>query len=207
MNRALLLVDLQNDFMPGGSLAVTDGDAVVPVANRLMGRYPLVVATQDWHPADHGSFAANHPGADLYALADLNGLEQVLWPVHCVQGSEGAAFHQDLDQKPLTKVFPKGTDPGVDSYSGFWDNGQRHASGLADWLREQAVDGVDILGLATDFCVRATSLDAVREGFATRLIVPGCRAVNLQPEDGEQALAEMREAGVELLHSEAEAGA
>ena len=197
--RALILVDLQNDFMPGGALAVPEGDAVVPLANELLTRYPIVVATQDWHPANHGSFAANHQGAAIYDQIELAGLPQVLWPVHCVQGTEGAAFHRDLARDQITKVFPKGTDPTIDSYSGFHDNGHRHSTGLAEWLREQQVDAVDVLGLATDYCVKFTALDAQAEGFATRLIAPACRAVNLQPGDDARALDELRAAGVTVL--------
>ena len=197
--RALILVDLQNDFMPGGALAVPEGDAVVPLANELLTRYPIVVATQDWHPANHGSFAANHQGAAIYDQIELAGLPQVLWPVHCVQGTEGAAFHRDLARDQITKVFPKGTDPTIDSYSGFHDNGHRHSTGLAEWLREQQVDAVDVLGLATDYCVKFTALDAQAEGFATRLIAPACRAVNLQHGDDARALDELRAAGVTVL--------
>jgi nicotinamidase/pyrazinamidase len=196
--RALILVDLQNDFMPGGALAVREGHATVPVANRLMPHYPLVVATQDWHPAKHGSFAANNPGAAVGSLGQLGGLPQVMWPVHCVQGTEGAAFHRDLDTSRISRIFPKGTDPGVDSYSGFWDNGYRQSTGLGEWLRAQGVTGVDVMGLATDYCVKFTALDAVKAGLDARLLVDGCRAVDLAPGDGDRAIAAMRDAGVAI---------
>ncbi|MCA9660104.1 MAG: bifunctional nicotinamidase/pyrazinamidase [Myxococcales bacterium] len=199
--KALILVDLQNDFMPGGALAVAEGDAVVAVANRLIPRFELVVATQDWHPADHGSFAANHEGRRPGEVIDLEGLDQVLWPVHCVQGSAGAAFHADLDVDGLTEVFPKGQDATVDSYSGFFDNGKRRATGLGDYLKAQGVDEVFVMGLATDYCVKFTALDAAALGFKTSLVADGCRAVNLQPEDGAAAIAEMAAAGIEIVAS------
>lgn len=201
--KALILVDLQNDFMPGGALAVAEGDAVVAVANRLIPRFELVVATQDWHPADHGSFAANHGGRRPGEVIDLNGLEQVLWPVHCVQGSAGAAFHADLDVDGLTKIFPKGQDKAVDSYSGFFDNGKRRATGLGDYLKARGVDEVFVMGLATDYCVKFTALDAVALGLKTSLVADGCRAVNLQAEDGAAAIAEMAAAGIEIVASTA----
>jgi nicotinamidase/pyrazinamidase len=199
--KALVLVDIQHDFCPGGALAVPGGDEVVPVANRLAARFPLVVATQDWHPADHGSFAVNR-GRQPYELGELGGLPQVLWPVHCVQGSPGAAFHPALDTTRIARVFPKGTDPTIDSYSGFYDNGKRKATGLGDWLRGQGVDDVTVLGLATDYCVRATALDAVGLGFAVTLIEDGCRAVDLKPGDGARAIDELRAAGVRILGSD-----
>ena len=135
--RALIVVDVQNDFLPGGALAVPDGAAVVPVINRLMPRFGLVVATQDWHPADHGSFAANHPGRRVGEVIDLNGLPQVLWPVHCVADTAGAAFAPSVETCRFSRVFRKGTDPAVDSYSGLFDNGHRHATGLAAYLRDR----------------------------------------------------------------------
>lgn len=202
--RALLLIDLQYDSMPGGALAVREGDAVVPVANRLLADLPgvgcaLAVATQDWHPPGHRSFAAQHPGRSVGEVVDLDGLPQVLWPVHCVQGTGGAALHADLDQARLTRVFVKGTNPAIDSYSGFWDNGHRQSTGLGEWLRARGVTAVDVLGLATDYCVKFTALDAAREGFGVRLHLAGCRAVDLAPGDGERAVEEMRRAGVEVV--------
>ena len=200
--RVLILVDIQNDFCPGGALAVPDGDAVVEVANRLMPRFALVVATQDAHPPEHQSFAANHPGKRPYELIDLHGLPQVLWPVHCVAGSPGAAFHPQLAAAGIHAVFPKGTDPEIDSYSGFFDNGQRKATGLEELLRARGASELYVLGLATDYCVKATALDAVRLGFRTFVVEDGCRAVNLKPEDGALALEAMRAAGVTLCQSE-----
>lgn len=202
---ALLLIDIQNDFLPGGALAVPDGDAVIPVANRLAGgdAFDVVVASQDWHPADHGSFAANHEGRAPGEIIDLNGLEQVLWPVHCVQGSEGAAFADALDLGPVDAIFQKGTDPAIDSYSALFDNGHRRATGLGGWLRDRDVDAVWILGLATDYCVKFTALDAVALGLRTHLVVDGCRGVGLAPGDVDAAIATMRAAGVAVVRAEA----
>ncbi|MDH3590241.1 MAG: bifunctional nicotinamidase/pyrazinamidase [Planctomycetota bacterium] len=196
---ALILVDLQNDFMPGGALAVREGDLVVAVANRLMPDYDHVVASQDWHPPDHLSFAVNHPGAEPGQKIELGGLPQVLWPVHCVQRSRGARLHADLDLSGLDFVVRKGMDRGIDSYSAFFDNGQRSATGLEPWLKERGIDAVDVMGLATDYCVKFTALDARRLGFAVRVITEGCRGVDLSPGDVEGALAELRDAGVEVV--------
>jgi nicotinamidase/pyrazinamidase len=200
--KALILVDIQNDFLPGGALAVPHGDEVIPVANRVQRAFELVVATQDWHPADHGSFAATHPGRNVGERATLGGLPQVLWPVHCVQHTRGAELAAALDTTRLARVFPKGTEPEIDSYSGFFDNGHRKATGLGDYLRARGVTEVFVLGLATDYCVKATALDARQLGFATRLIVDGCRGVELSAGDIERALAELRAAGVEMVASE-----
>jgi nicotinamidase/pyrazinamidase len=193
---ALILVDIQNDFCPGGALAVRDGDAVVPVANTLAKKFELVVATQDFHPAGHLSFAVNHPGKREYERIDLDGLEQVLWPPHCVQGTDGCALHPALEQARIHKVFQKGTDARIDSYSGFYDNGHRRATGLSDYLHEQGVDRVWVLGLATDYCVKWTALDARKLGFEVHLVEDGCRGVALQPEDVPNALSAMHAAGV-----------
>jgi nicotinamidase/pyrazinamidase len=193
---ALLLVDLQNDFCPGGALAVPDGDQIFPRINELQKKFDLVVATQDWHPADHGSFAVNHPGKKPGDVVELAGLSQILWPVHCVQGTSGAALHPLLDRSAIERVFRKGMDPLTDSYSGFFDNGHRHATGLEAYLRERGIDSVYLCGLATDYCVKFTALDAVRLGFETFLIEDACRGVNLQPGDVERAVEEMKAKGV-----------
>jgi nicotinamidase/pyrazinamidase len=194
--RALILVDIQNDFCTDGTLAVPQGEVVVTVANRLMSLVDVVVATQDWHPAGHGSFAVNHPGRKLFEMAELGGLPQVLWPTHCVQWTGGALFHPDLDTRRIARVFPKGTDTGIDSYSGFFDNDRRKATGLGDWLKSQHVEEVLVCGLATDYCVKATAIDAAGLGFQTTLIEDACRGVGLQPTDIPAALTAMRQAGV-----------
>jgi nicotinamidase/pyrazinamidase len=201
--QALILVDIQNDFCPGGALAVPDGAAVVSIANSLMKRFPLLIATQDFHPRTHRSFAVNHPGRNTYEVIDLEGLPQVLWPVHCVAGSPGADFHPDLDSDRLDAVFAKGTDERIDSYSGFFDNGHRKSTGLADYLREKHVDEVFVMGLATDYCVKATALDAVQLGFRTYVIEDGCRGVGLAAGDIEAAKDELRAAGITLCQSAA----
>lgn len=199
--RALVLVDIQNDFCPGGALAVPDGDAVVSVANRLLGKFNLVVATQDWHPENHGSFAANHPGRQPYEMGELAGLPQVMWPVHCVQGTAGAQFHPDLNTTRIHRVFPKGTDPTIDSYSGFFDNGKRKETGLAQFLRSEGVQELFVMGLATDYCVRATAVDAIGLGFAVTLVQDGCRGVELNAGDIDRALTDMRSVGICITQS------
>ncbi len=196
MKAALILVDIQNDFLPGGSLAVAHGDEVVMVANRVQAEFELVLATQDWHPPDHGSFASNHPGHRIGDVIELAGMPQVLWPDHCVQNSRGAEFHRELDLSRVASVFRKGVDPDIDSYSGFYDNGHRRSTGLGESLRERAVTDVYILGLATDYCVKFSALDAIKLGFTTHVILEGCRGVELDKGDTQRAIDEMRASGV-----------
>ena len=196
--RALLLIDIQNDFMPTGALPVPRGDEVVGVANRLQPDYDLVVASQDWHPPDHGSFAANHAGKSPGETVELDGLRQILWPVHCVQGTPGAEFHPGLDRARVAHVVRKGTDPTIDSYSAFFDNAQRRDTGLGDWLKARGVDAVDVIGLATDYCVRFSALDARRLGLRVRVLLEGCRGVELNAGDCDAAVEEMRAAGAEI---------
>ena len=193
--KSLLLVDIQNDFLPGGALAVPGGDEIVPVVNALMPQFDLIVATQDWHPPDHGSFAANHPGRSPFEQGELDGLPQTLWPVHCVQNTGGALFAQGLDTRRVARVFPKGMDYRVDSYSGFFDNGRRAATGLSNWLKSQTVSELSVCGLATDYCVKFTVLDALREGLRVTLLADACRGVNLTPGDVDRAIGEMKNAG------------
>ena len=197
--KALIIVDVQNDFCPGGALAVPGGDGIIPAINRFQAEFELVVATQDWHPANHGSFAANHPGRQPGDEIELGGLRQTLWPVHCVQDTPGAELHPALDRGPIAAVFRKGLDPTVDSYSGFFDNGRRQATGLEDFLRQRGADELFICGLATDYCVKYTALDAVALGFRTRLVAAACRGVELRPGDVARALAEMAAEGVAIL--------
>lgn len=206
--KALLLVDIQNDFTPatpgkpGGALAVPNGDEVIGIANRLMPQYDLVIATQDWHPANHKSFASQHDGKQVGDVVVLCGVDQVLWPDHCIQGTPGADFCARLNRDGIHEVIRKGTDTHIDSYSGFFDNGppgHRKATGLANLFRERAVDEVHVMGLATDYCVKFTALDAVQLGFKTALIVEGCRGVDLSSGDCDRAVDAMREAGVEIV--------
>lgn len=201
MSRALILIDLQNDFLPGGALAVPEGDAVIDVANRMMPNFSTVVVSQDAHPRDHGSFAANQRGVEVGQVFDFNGLPQVAWPVHCVADTPGAALHKDLSTSGISKVIFKGTDPSVDSYSAFFDNGRRKSTGLAEWLRQREIKDLYIMGLATDFCVKFSVLDALQEGFSVWLIEDGCRGVNLKPGDSEQAISDMRKAGATIIWS------
>ncbi|QDU90346.1 nicotinamidase/pyrazinamidase [Pirellulimonas nuda] len=196
--KALILIDLQNDFLPGGALAVSGGDAVIPVANRLMPGYALVVATQDWHPADHLSFASQHPGKQVGQVTTVAGLEQVLWPDHCVQGTPGAQLAAGLNLGGVDHVVRKGADRAIDSYSGFFDNDRRTATGLGEYLRQQGVTALDVMGLATDYCVKYTALDAVGLGFETTLLVEGTRGVELESGDCDAAVEEMKRAGVKI---------
>jgi nicotinamidase/pyrazinamidase len=181
-NSALILVDIQNDFCPGGSLAVADGDRIVPVVNELQERFALVVATKDWHPPGHTSFVS-------------------LWPPHCVQETAGAEFVAGLDTSRLARVFLKGTDMEVDSYSGFYDNEHRRATGLGDYLKARGVTQVVIAGLATDYCVKFTALDAVMLGFDTTVVADACRGVEVQEGDTARALEEMAAAGIHITES------
>lgn len=200
--RALVLVDLQNDFMPGGALEVPRGDEVVATANRLARAFELVVATQDWHPPNHGSFASQHRGSQPSETIELNGLDQILWPDHCVEGTPGADFHPDLNRSLLDEIIRKGTDPGVDSYSAFFDNARRRSTGLDDLLRGREVGQLYLLGLATDYCVKFSVLDAVDLGFDTSVVVDGCRGIDLRPGDAERALDAMRAAGAKIVMSD-----
>ncbi len=197
--KALIVVDVQNDFLPGGNLAVPEGDAVVPFINEKMNEFDLVVATQDWHPPDHGSFASQHAGKRPGEIVELNGLDQILWPDHCVQGSFGASFASALNVAHIDYVVRKGMDREVDSYSGFFDNGHKVDTGPRAWLKTHDVDEIYIAGLAGDFCVKFTALDGASLGYRTFLYVAGTRAVNLEEGDFQRALEEMRDAGVGII--------
>jgi nicotinamidase/pyrazinamidase len=175
----LLIIDVQNDFCPGGALAVADGDAVVPVINRLAGRFGHVVLTQDWHPSGHSSFATSHPGSAAFESIAMPYGQQTLWPDHCVQGTPGAAFHPDLQTARAELVIRKGFRNAIDSYSAFYENDRRTPTGLAGYLRERGLRRVFLAGLATDFCVHYSAVDARRLGFDTVLIEDGCRAIDL----------------------------
>lgn len=204
--RALVVVDVQNDFMPFGSLPVVDGDAVVAVANRLMPHFGLVIASQDWHPADHASFASNHPGHAPGDVVEVAGAGQVLWPDHCVQNSPGASFHSGLDVARIDAVVHKGVHSEVDSYSAFFDNDRRRDTGLARLLGENGVGEVWLVGLTTDYCVRWTALDARELGLECTVVVDGVRAVDLAPGDGARALEELVRAGCRTVSSDAVVG-
>jgi nicotinamidase/pyrazinamidase len=200
--RALIVADPQYDFCPGGALAVPHGDETIEVANRVMPSFDLVVVTQDWHPADHKSFAVNNPGTRPGDVIELAGQPQVMWPEHCVQDTYGAEIHAGLDRSRITERFQKGTDREIDGYSAFFDNGRRRSTGLAEFLKARGVDQVYVMGLATDYCVRYTALDARELGFDVFVIEDGCRAIDLHPGDGQRALDEMREAGCTIVRSD-----
>ena len=200
---ALVIVDLQNDFLPGGALPVPHGDEVIALANELQDRFELVVATQDWHPANHGSFAENHPGKKPGDRIMLDGIEQILWPVHCVENTRGAEFASFFDRSRVARVFQKGIDPRIDSYSTFFDNAHRRTTGLGDFLKEQAVTDIYLLGLALDYCVKFSALDARGLGLNTHVIVDACRGIALEPDDLEKAIEEMERAGATILPSRA----
>ena len=178
-DEALIVIDIQNDFCPGGALAVTGGDAIIPQVNALMAEFACVVLTQDWHPADHSSFAANHPGAEAFSLIQMPYGPQVLWPVHCVQGSSGAEFHADLQTNPAQLIVRKGFRTGIDSYSAFFENDHSTPTGLEGYLRARGVKVLTLVGLATDFCVAYSALDAARLGFSVTLLESACRAIDL----------------------------
>ena len=197
MSKALIVIDIQNDFCPGGALAVAGGDAIIPRVNALMDDFPVRVLTQDWHPADHSSFAANHPGAEPFGLIDMPYGPQVLWPVHCVQGTQGAAFHAALRTDPADLVIRKGFRAAIDSYSAFFENDHETPTGLEGYLRTRGVTELTLVGLATDFCVAYSAIDAAKLGFAVTVLEGACRAIDL---DGslDKARADMRAAGVRL---------
>jgi nicotinamidase/pyrazinamidase len=202
MERALLVIDVQNDFCPGGSLAVPEGDRVVPVVNRLARRFPLVVATQDWHPPGHVSFASSHPGRKPYQVVDLpGGQRQTLWPDHCVAGSRGAELHPGLETAPLSLIVRKGTRVSQDSYSAFFENDRRTPTGLGACLRELDCAELYLCGLATDVCVYHSALDALRLGFAVRLVQDACRGIDVPPGSLRERLGELSAGGVRILDS------
>jgi nicotinamidase/pyrazinamidase len=197
--RALIIVDIQNDFCPGGALAVKEGDQIIPVINGLQNKFDLVVATQDWHPQNHGSFASNHPGKNIYDLIDLNGVQQVLWPDHCVQGTKGAELVENLNTEKIARIFKKGMNSKVDSYSGFFDNGGKNPSGLEHFLRKKKITEVYICGLALDYCVMFTALDSRKLGFQTSVILEACRGVESKPGDCARTITNMVQNGIHCV--------
>lgn len=200
MTEALIVIDVQNDFCPGGALAVAEGDAIIPGINALLRSAPVRVLTQDWHPASHASFAANHPGAAPFSQVDMPYGPQVLWPTHCVIGSQGAAFHPDLNADAADLVIRKGFRPGIDSYSAFFENDRSTPTGLEGYLRNRGVTALVLAGLATDFCVAYSALDAARLGFAVTVRMDLCRGIDM---GGTLATAcdQMRAAGVTLAEA------
>ncbi len=197
---ALLIVDVQNDFLPGGALAVKDGDAIISVINNLQNKFDLVVATQDWHPFDHKSFASSHPGKKAFEEIDLNGMPQVLWPDHCVQETEGSEFSSQLDTKRIETIFRKGMDKNIDSYSGFFDNGKKKATGMGAYLKGRGVTSIYVVGLAADYCVYFTSLDGLELGFDSTIITDATRAID--PENFKKVLKNFKAKGGKEIRSD-----
>ena len=196
--KALVVIDPQNDFCPGGALAVADGDSIMQPINEMMAAFDLVILTQDWHPEGHSSFASSHHGAAPFTVTDMPYGPQVLWPDHCIQASQGAAFHPALNTARADAVIRKGTNAAVDSYSAFFENDKATATGLAGLLRDRGCEELTMVGLATDYCVAWSALDGVANGFRVEVRLPACRAIDL---DGslDKALADMRQAGVTLV--------
>jgi nicotinamidase/pyrazinamidase len=176
--KALIIVDLQHDFLPGGALAVEHSNLIIPIVNNLQPQYDLVVATQDWHPSNHKSFASQHRGRNTFEVIDLNGLSQTLWPDHCVQGTSGAALTEELDQQRIEAIFRKGLNPEIDSYSGFFDNDRRKNTGLHGYLQDRNITEVHVCGLAADFCVHFTAMDALELGYRTAVVTKATKAIN-----------------------------
>ena len=196
-NSALLVIDVQNDFCPGGALAVEGGDQIVSRINGLIDDFPVTILTQDWHPADHSSFADNHAGKAPFEMIDMPYGAQVLWPAHCVQGTQGAAFHQDLNTDAADMIIRKGYNSAIDSYSAFFENDQKTATGLKGYLRTRGITDLTLVGLATDFCVHFSAVDAAKLGFSVTVLTDACRAIDM---DGSPAAANdaMRAGGVRL---------
>jgi nicotinamidase/pyrazinamidase len=197
--RTLIIVDAQIDFMPGGALEVKNGDTIVPVINELLPKFDLVGATQDWHPGSHKSFAVNHPGHNEFEVINLNGLEQTLWPPHCIQESRGAEFHPELLTGSIEAIFRKGMDVNIDSYSGFFDNGHKKSTGMGGYLREKGASDLYFCGLAADICVYYTLLDALREGFNATLIEEA--AIPLNQKDYPQIKQDILKKGGNVISS------
>jgi nicotinamidase/pyrazinamidase len=197
---ALIIVDIQNDFVSGGSLEVPFGEQIIPLVNELSTRFDMVVATQDWHPSSHKSFASNHHEKKAFDKIILGGLDQVLWPDHCIQGSSGAAFHHDLDMNRVEAIFRKGMDPDIDSYSGFYDNGHKKSTGLDGYLKARGVNEVYVCGLAGDYCVYFTAKDALKTGFKTYVIEDATRSINNK--DFANAKDDIRKAGGKIINSD-----
>jgi nicotinamidase/pyrazinamidase len=197
MTKALIVIDIQNDFCPGGALAVAGGDEIVPGVNALMAEYPAVILTQDWHPAGHSSFASAHPGAAPFSTTEMPYGTQVLWPDHCVQGSPGAAFHAALDTDRADLIIRKGVNPAIDSYSAFFENDQTTPTGLEGYLRTRGITELTMVGLATDFCVNFSATDAARLGFSVTVRQDLCRGIDMEG-SLDAALAGLREAGVAI---------
>jgi nicotinamidase/pyrazinamidase len=198
--KTLVIVDAQNDFMPGGSLEVADGDKIIPIINDLIPKFDLVIGTQDWHPKSHKSFAANHKDKELFQEIEWKGIKQTLWPIHCVQNSRGAEIHKNIKSENMEAIFRKGTDINIDSYSAFYDNGHKKATGLTGYLKEKKAKDLYFTGLAADVCVYFTMKDAVNEGFKVNLIIEGTKA--LDDKTFKNQLEELKEKGVKVVSAD-----
>ena len=199
--KALLIVDVQNDFFEGGALEVPKSNRIIPVINKIIPNFELVIFTKDWHPSNHKSFASNNISKNIYEQINMNGITQILWPDHCIQNTFGSEIHSVINIPKNAFFFTKGNDPEVDSYSGFFDNRKSHSTKLSEFLKREKVNDIFICGLATDFCVKFTALDAIEEGFKTFLISDASKAVNINPDDFEKAIEEMKNKGVEIINS------
>lgn len=197
--KTLIIIDVQNDFIPGGTLAVPGGDEIIDLINKLQPQFELIIATQDWHPLNHSSFAISHPGKSEFDTIEWHGQQQVLWPVHCVQNTEGASFHKDLDTARIETIFRKGTNVSIDSYSGFYDNSHLKSTGLSGYLKEKGATDLYFCGLAAEYCVNFSMKDALSEGFNATLIEDATRALNQQ--DFQEAKNEIRALGGRILLS------
>lgn len=195
--KALVIIDVQNDFLLNGSLEVPNGDDVIKPINEIISNYKLVVATKDWHPLDHISFASNHLDKNIGDIITVNNIDQILWPEHCVQESRGSDFPMTLNFKTINKIIYKGTNSQIDSYSGFHDNGKIRSTGLSDYLKANNVTSIDYVGLVTEYCVKFTVFDSIKEGFKTRVILKGIKGINL--DESNKALEEMKLKGIDLL--------
>lgn len=200
--KTLIIVDIQNDFFPGGALGIDDAFEIIPIINALMPKFDHIIATKDWHPKDHISFAENHPVKEPGDCIDIHGVEQILWPVHCVQNTEGSEFVPGLQTDRFEKIFYKGIDREIDSYSTFFDNEKKRSTGLGEYLKQKNLQDIYICGVATDYCVKYSVLDALDLGFTVTVIEHACKAVNLSPLDGEQALEEMLFRGGQITVSD-----
>ena len=194
---ALILIDIQNDFLPGGSLEVPNGDEIIDNINSIMDNYSMVVATKDWHPKNHISFASNHNNKKAGQIIKINNLDQILWPDHCIKDSKGSEFSEKLDSHKIHKIFYKGVDSNIDSYSGFYDNGKIRSTGLSNFLKKSNINQVDIVGLATDYCVKYSSIDAYNEGFKTNVLRFCVRGISV--ETTETAFKEMKDIGIFII--------
>jgi nicotinamidase/pyrazinamidase len=199
--KALVIVDMQNDFMPGGALAVPSADEIIPMINALIPKFSFVVATKDWHPPDHVSFAANHPGRKIGDVIRVGDIDQILWPVHCVRNTHGADFVSSLDTANFASIFYKGTDKNIDSYSAFFDNAHRKSTGLGDYLKSRGVNEIYLGGLTTDYCILYSTMDAVDLGFKVKVVVDACRPINLDPRDEQRSFEAMAAKGARIIKS------